>query len=366
MKLAAEAIYTKVMIKRRMFVHKILAIVSLFSLLNINFLVPFSLTDPIKGIYLTAKSVSTPAKFDQLTSLVENTGLNSIVIDIKDDEGRITYDSNLPIVHEIQSDRNAPIKDLGTVVETLKKKNIYTIARIVVFKDPYLAKKKPEWAIKNKNNHLWKDKSGVMWVDPHRKEVWDYSISIAQEVAQLGFDEVQWDYVRFPDYKNIDREVTFAPSPFHTKEDAIGGFLKYAYSKVKAPNLTISADVFGLTTSVNDDMGIGQKWETMTQHVDVISPMMYPSHYAEGTYGIPSPEATPYQLIKEGLKDAVEKNHKVQSQGKSVAKIRPWYQDFSMKVPYNQKEVQDQIRAGNKLGIHEYLLWNARNTYSFK
>ncbi|SEM77189.1 hypothetical protein SAMN05192533_105256 [Mesobacillus persicus] len=344
---------------------KVLTVLSLVTMLNINLLFPFSLTEPIKGIYLTAKSVSTESKFNDLTNLVANTGLNTMVIDIKDDEGRITYDSDLPLVNEIKSDQNAPIQDLASVVQILKKQDIYTIARIVVFKDPYLAKKKSEWAIKSKNNTLWKDKSGVMWVDPHRKEVWDYSISIAQEVTKLGFDEVQWDYVRFPDYKNIDKEVIFASSPFKTKEAAIGGFLKYSYSKVKTPTVTISADVFGLTTSVKDDMGIGQKWETMTQHVDVISPMMYPSHYAKGTYGIANPEADPYQLIKKGLKDAIEKNKKVQSQGKTVAKIRPWYQDFDMKVPYSLKEVQDQIHAGNELGINEYLLWNARNTYSF-
>lgn len=348
-----------------MFMSKVLTILSFLTMLNINFLFPFSLTEPIKGIYLTSKSVSTTDKFNELTSLVDNTGLNTMVIDVKDDEGKITYDSELPLVNEIQSDKNAPIKDLASVVQTLKEKNIYTIARIVVFKDPYLAKKKSEWAIKSKNRTLWKDKSGIMWVDPHRQEVWDYSISIAQEVSKFGFDEVQWDYVRFPDYKNIDKEVSFASSPFPTKEAAIGGFLQYAYSKVKTPNLTISADVFGLTTSVKDDMGIGQKWETMTQHVDVISPMMYPSHYAKGTYGIANPEASPYQLIKKGLQDAIAKNHEVQSQGKPVAKIRPWYQDFDMRIPYRIKEVQDQIRAGNELGITEYLLWNAGNTYTF-
>jgi hypothetical protein len=348
-----------------MFMSKVLTILSLFTMLNINFLFPFSFTEPVKGIYLTAKSVTTADKFNELTSLVGNTGLNTMVIDVKDDEGRVTYDSELPLVNEIQSDKNATIKDLASVVQTLKEKNIYTIARIVVFKDPYLAKKKSEWAIKSKNKTLWKDKSGIMWVDPHRQEVWDYSISIAQEVAKLGFDEIQWDYVRFPDYKNIEKEVTFAPSAFQTKEAAIGGFLKYAYSKVKTPSLTISADVFGLTTSVSDDMGIGQKWEIMTQHVDVISPMMYPSHYAKGTYRIANPEADPYQLIKKGLQDAIEKNNKVQSQGKPVAKIRPWYQDFDMAIPYSLKEVQDQIRAGNELGINEYLLWNAGNNYSF-
>lgn len=345
--------------------NKVLAVLSLFTMLNINLLFPFSLTEPIKGIYLTAKSVSTSDKFNGLTSLIENTGLNTMVIDVKNDEGMITYDSEIPLVNEIHSDQNAPIKNLASVVQSLKEKNIYTIARIVVFKDPYLAKKKSEWAIKSKNKTLWKDKSGIMWVDPHRQEVWDYSISIAQEVAQLGFDEIQWDYVRFPDYKNIDKEVTFTASPFQTKEAAIGGFLKNAYSKVKTPTLTISADVFGLTTSVHDDMGIGQKWETITQYVDVISPMMYPSHYAKGTYGIPNPEANPYQLIKKGLKDAIEKNNKVQSKGKSVAIIRPWYQDFDMKIPYTLNEVQYQIRAGNELGINDYLLWNASNTYSF-
>lgn len=340
-------------------------ILSILTVLNVDFLYPLSQTEPIKGIYLTAKTVSTESKFNGLMNVVDQTGLNAMVIDIKDDEGIVTYDSNLPLVNQIQSDHKAPIKNLSSVLQKLKEKDIYTIARIVVFKDPYLASKKTEWAIKRKDQAVWKDKKGIMWVDPYRKEVWDYAISIAKEVSALGFDEIQWDYVRFPDYKNLNNEVTFSPSSFQSKEAAIGGFLKYAYGHVKTPDTMISADVFGLTTSVNDDMGIGQKWETITQHVDIISPMMYPSHYSNGNYGIENPERNPYNLIKAGLKDAKEKNKRVQTAGKPVAKIRPWYQDFDMRVPYSLKEVQDQIRAGNELGINEYLLWNAGNEYSF-
>lgn len=351
--------------KENTFMFKALTLLSLVAMMNINFLYPLFQEKPVKGIYLHANSVSTESKFNELIKTVEKTSQNAMVIDVKNDDGMITYDSNIPLVNEIQSDKNAPIKDLASVLKTLKAKNIYTIARIVVFKDPYLAKKKTEWAIKNKKHALWKDKGGNMWVDPHRKEVWDYTISIAQEVSTLGFDEIQWDYVRFPDYKNLDKEVNFASSPYKSKEETIGGFLKYAYPKIKSPNVTISADVFGLTTSEKNDMGIGQRWEIITQYVDVISPMMYPSHYAKGNYGIADPESQPYQLIKAGLKDALKKNEEVKAQGKPVAKIRPWYQDFDMRVPYNIKQVQDQIKAGNELGITEYLLWNARNQYSY-
>jgi len=345
---------------------KLLAFLSIFTMLNVSFLNtewPTTPT-PIKGIYVTADSVTTDTKFRQLLKIIEKTDLNAMVIDVKDDEGMLTYNSDLSIVHKIQSDQNAPIKDLSKLLQKLKDKNIYTIARIVVFKDPYLAKKKPELAIKDKSGDLWKDASGIKWVDPHRQEVWNYNISIAKEVAQLGFDEIQWDYVRFPDYKNIDEEVTFAPSGYKSKEATIGGFLQHAYTKLKTPKITISADVFGLTTSVKNDMGIGQRWETIAQFVDVISPMMYPSHYADGNYGIPSPEANPGLLIKAGLKDAITKNKNSFSQGKSIAVIRPWLQDFSMKVPYSLKEVNAQIRAANDLGINEYLLWNAKNEYS--
>lgn len=344
--------------------YKIIAFVLILIFLNINCLFTNAYAAPIKGIYVNASSVKDEVKFNKLIQLVDQTGINAMVIDIKDDNGKVTYDSKLPLVNQIQSDQNPPIKNLAAIIQKLKEKNIYTIARIVVFKDPYLAKSKPEWAIKTKKQTIWKDASGIMWIDPHRKEVWDYCTSIAQEVAQLGFDEIQWDYVRFPDYKNIDREVVFANSPYRSKEEAIEGFLTFAYPKVKQKNVTISADVFGLTTSAKDDMGIGQKWERITQHVDVISPMMYPSHYANGSYGINQPESKPYQLIKEGLKDAKEKNSKISSQGKHTAIIRPWYQDFDMKVPYTLKHVQDQIRAGNEQGIPDYLLWSAKSNYS--
>jgi hypothetical protein len=345
--------------------YKVFTIISLLLIFNLSSPYLNSQAETMKGIYLTANSISTEAKFNHFVNLIMRTGLNTVVIDVKNDEGMVTYDSNLPLVNQVQSDKGAPIKNLPSIIQKLKDKNIYTIARIVVFKDPYLAKNKPEWAIKRKNQTLWKDAKGVMWIDPYRKEVWDYSISIAREVAQLGFDEIQWDYVRFPDYKNLDNEVSFPYSKERSKEEAIEGFLKYAYSTLKNKNLTISADVFGLTTTAKDDMGIGQKWERITQHVDVISPMMYPSHYANGAYGIANPENNPYQLIKEGLKDAIEKNNNVKSKGKSAAKIRPWYQDFDKKIPYDLTQVQEQINAGKELGIGDYLLWNARNEYSF-
>lgn len=334
-------------------------------IMNVNFLFIDAQAKTIKGIYLHAYSVSNETKFYELVNLIENTGLNTMVIDVKNDDGLVTYDSKLPLVHQLQSDQHAPIKDIASVLQKLKEKDIYTIARIVVFKDPYLAKKKPEWAIKRKNQTLWKDAKGTMWIDPNRKEVWDYCISIAQEVAELGFNEIQWDYVRFPDYKNLNKEAVFQNSPYKSKEVAIEEFLKYAYSKVKSTDLTISADVFGLTATAKDDMGIGQRWERIIQHVDVISPMMYPSHYTNGAYGIANPESNPYQLVTEGLQDAIEKNSRIQSKGRHVAKIRPWYQDFDVKVPYTLKQVQEQIHAGNDLEIRDYLIWSARNDYSF-
>lgn len=321
----------------------------------------------VKGIYVTAPNVANQTTFHQLLQLVKETELNGMVIDIKDDLGRLTYSSQTPLLIEIQEKQKAVIPDLKETLQTLQEEDIYSIARIVVFKDPLLAQKKPEWAIQQKNGKPWKDPKGLLWVDPYRQEVWDYTIQVAKEVAQLGFDEIQFDYVRFPDHpKRLNREAIFPTAQERSKADAIAQFLNYAKKELEGFPVVLSADVFGLTTTARDDMGIGQEWNKMIAHLDVISPMMYPSHYAKGSYGIRSPDDNPHQTIEEGLKDALEKNKEAASSLNQVARIRPWYQDFSFRKKYNREDVLAQIEAGRELGVEEFLLWNQGNRYSFR
>jgi len=322
-----------------------------------------------KGLYVTGNTASNQ-KIDGLINLLQQSELNALVIDVKEDAGYVTYKSKVPQVMEITSDRKNFISDIDVLLQRLKENNIYTIARIVTFKDPFFAGAKPEIAMQRKNGGVWRDNKGVSWVDPFQKEVWDYNIAIAKEAIEKGFDEIQFDYVRFPENgAKVNREVAFDNPENKSKAEVIADFLTYAKEELKDYPIFISADVFGLTTTVVDDMGIGQQWELITQAVDYISPMMYPSHYANRTYGLPIPDAYPYETIKFGLLDAIKKNNKLLAEGKQVAIIRPWYQDFTAtwvqgNIKYGPSEVNKQIQAGYELNINEYLMWNASNNYS--
>ncbi|HZG14170.1 MAG TPA: putative glycoside hydrolase [Candidatus Bathyarchaeia archaeon] len=322
-----------------------------------------------KGIYLTGWSAGN-SNFQKLLNLVNETELNAMVIDMKEDEGRVTYQSGIPLVKEVKSDGTRFIHDIDQMMQTLKENHVYTIARIVCFKDPFLAGKKLDWAMKRKTGGVWSDKKGVVWIDPYRKEVWDYNIALAKEAAMKGFNEIQFDYVRFPDNgKKVDQEVAFYQQSGRAKQQVISDFLAYARKELAPYNVYISADIFGLVTSVTDDMGIGQKWELVSPHVDYVSPMMYPSHYANGTYGLAIPDARPYETIYHGLQDAQKKDQTLMAKQLHPAIIRPWYQDFTARwvkghIPYGPREVQAQIKAGRDLGVEEYLIWDAGNTYS--
>jgi hypothetical protein len=322
-----------------------------------------------KGIYLTGWSAGN-SNFQKLLNLVNQTELNAMVIDMKEDEGRVTYKSGIPLVQQTKADGTRFIADIDQLLQTMRENHVYPIARIVCFKDPYLAGKKQEWAMQRKTGGIWSDSKGVVWIDPYRKEVWDYNIAIAKEAAKKGFKEIQFDYVRFPDNgKRVDQEVAFYQQNGRTKQQVIAEFLAYARKELAPYHVYLSADIFGLVPSVSDDMGIGQKWELVSPHVDYLSPMMYPSHYANGTYGLAVPDARPYETIRNGLQDARKKDAIVKAQHQRPAIIRPWYQDFTAKwvkghIPYGPREVLAQIRAGQELGVDQYLIWNAGNSYS--
>jgi hypothetical protein len=323
----------------------------------------------VKGLYVSGPSVGLKERFNHLINLIDKTELNTMVIDVKEDSGFITYDSNVKLANAISADKNEFIKDIKDKVKILKNKGIYTIARVVVFKDPQLAKTKPELAMKRKDGTLYYS-GGVPWVDPYKKEVWDYVINVAKEAAIAGFDEIQFDYVRFPENgKAVDAEVNFDNPNHISKEQNIANFVSYASGELKPYGVYISADVFGLVTSVDDDMGIGQKWELLSPELDYISPMTYPSHYGPGVYGFAIPDAHPYGVIKKAMEDALKKNELLKTKGQRAAIIRPWFQDFTATwvpghIPYGAKEVTEQIRAAKELGIRQYIIWSPGNQYS--
>ncbi|MFM1655520.1 putative glycoside hydrolase [Brevibacillus sp. B_LB10_24] len=323
----------------------------------------------VKGIYVTGRSAGN-GNFQRLLNLVAHSELNAMVIDVKEDAGRITYNSEVPLAKEIGADKTRFIPDIDQLISTLQEHHIYPIARIVCFKDPLLARKRTDWAIQRKEGGLYQDRKGVNWIDPYRTEVWEYNIALAKEAARKGFKEIQFDYVRFPaGGKQIDQEVKYYKQESATKQQVIANFLRYARKELAPYQVSISADVFGLVPSVSNDMGIGQKWELISPEVDAICPMMYPSHYANGTYGLSLPDAKPYETIYRGLADGQQKNQAISANGLKPAVIRPWYQDFTATwvkghIPYGAREVQAQIKAGKDRGVDQYLIWDAKNTYS--
>ncbi len=320
----------------------------------------------VKALYLTGHTVGYKERYLQDLKLIEDTELNAVVIDVKDDNGKMSYQSDIAIINEVDSYyRPVPIDDIKAVLAELKSKNIYPIARIVVFKDPYLARAKSEWAIQANSGGLWTEK-GVAWINPFQEEVWDYNIAIAKEAALLGFREIQFDYIRFPENAaRVDREAYYPGQNGRIKDDAVKGFLKRAKEQLADYNVHFACDVFGvIATSWGDSDQIGQIWETFAPEVDYQCPMPYPSHYGPGYFGFPVPDANPEGTITRAMTDALKRNAPLEN----PAIIRPWLQAFTADwvtghIPYGAREVRLQIDAALNLGIDEYMIWDPSNVY---
>lgn len=306
-------------------------------------------------------------RFERAVALALETEVNALVIDVKDDSGLMTYESNLDIVQEVYGNRGVRINDVKAMLEKLKDYDIYTIARIVTFKDENFAVQKPDHSIQLKNGGVWKDYSGTSWVNPFDKYVWNYNIAIAKEAALNGFDEIQFDYVRFPDNAKAYNPITHFPGRNdREKDEAIGDFLEYAEMELVDYKVHTAADVFGLITRNWDDEpeDIGQTWIEMAPFVEYMCPMVYPSHYGEWWYGFEVPDAHPYGVLKGSMKEAIEKNAAIESD----TIIRPWIQGFTAgwiegHIFYSPTKIRDQILASKELGINEYLIWDPGNTY---
>jgi len=304
-------------------------------------------------------------KFERIVGIAVGTEINGLVINVKDDNGFITYESQVEIVREMNENTAIPIKDVEKMLKVLKEYDIYSIGRIVTFKDKHFAVAKPEHAIQSKTGGTWLDPNSgnIPWINPFDKYVWDYNIAIAKEAALIGFDEIQFDYVRFPDgAKKYNLITEFPGREGRDKDEAIADFLKYAREELEPYNVNIGADVFGIITRTWDDYpeDIGQSWILIGEHVDSICPMVYPSHYSTGWYNLENPNAEPYKVVKGAMEEAQEKN----SSMKKPPVIRSWIQDFDWAgIEYGPKEVRDQIIAAKELGLAEYMVWNPKNVY---
>lgn len=322
--------------------------------------------DTIRGLYVN-RWAAIGARMWELIDVARRTEVNTLVIDVKDDRGLVLYPSGVQIAREIGADTVNPMRlsRMRAVLDTMRKYRIYPIARIVVAKDPLLARAKPAWAVKRADapNTPWLDKNGIPWLDPHYEGVWRYSAELACEAVALGFSEVQFDYVRFPDEKRMWREATFPLANGRTRARVIREQLMTMREWLRPLGVPVTADVFGLTTSDSTDMGIGQRWEDFIDAVDVVLPMTYPSHYAPGSYGLGNPNAHPYAVIDRALEDAKRRSAGIPG----AAKVIPWYQDFTLGSPrYGMEQVRAQMRAGMDNGIPDWILWNPRSRYSIE
>lgn len=321
----------------------------------------------VKGIYVTAPVTGTNY-MDKLIQLVDTTEINAMVIDVKDDHGRVSYLMEDTIAGEIGADSKL-IPNIDDFIKQLKEKEIYLIARIVAFKDPYLAEQRQDWAIKNKDGSIYRDNNNEGWVNPYKKEVWDYLAEIASNAAEKGFDEIQFDYIRFSTGKGMS-EVDFgAEATGISKEEIITGFTKYIYEKLKPLGVYVSADVYGTIISSAQDAGlVGQNYVEMAKYLDYICPMIYPSHFGKGNYGIENPDLEPYNIIRKVLTASKEKLSQI-PEGEHQAIVRPWLQDFTATwikphLKYGPDELRAQIEGVYSVGYEEWLLWNAGCKYS--
>jgi hypothetical protein len=319
---------------------------------------------PLRGLYVN-RWAALGDRMWQLIGVAKTTEINALVIDVKDDRGLVLYRSRVPLAREIAADTTMPMRAerVRAVLDTMRRNGIYPIARIVVVKDPLLASKKLAWSIKRRDapDSPWLDKNGNPWLDANQPGVWDYAADLAEEAVALGFSEVQFDYVRFPDEKRLVSEAIFPLAQGRVRAQVIRDQLGRLRKRVTAMGVPMTIDVFGLTTSDSTDMGIGQRWEMFVDQADAVLPMTYPSHYAPGSYGVAVPNAHPYEIIGHALRDAKRRTAGIGG----AARIVPWYQDFTLGAPrYGVEQVRAQIRAGHDAGFDEWLLWNPGSRYT--
>lgn len=318
----------------------------------------------VRGIYMTSWVAGVPSLRENLVKIIDDTEINSIVIDIKDYSGKIVYEVSDPNLKNFGSEE-IRVKDLRDFIERLHKKNIYVIGRVAVFQDAYFVKKRPDLAVKTKDGSgVWKDRKGISWIDAGSRDYWDYIISIAKESRKIGFDEINFDYIRFPSDGNM-QDISFPQGSTTPKAIVLRNFFEYLHDNLKDSGLKISADLFGMTTSAKDDMGIGQIIENALPYFDYVMPMVYPSHYPPSFEGYADPEAHPYEIIKYAMQSAVDRSELLASTTQGhTAELRPWLQDFGLHITYGPTEVKAQIQATYDVGLNSWILWSPSNRYT--
>ena len=312
-----------------------------------------------KGLYLSIYGIGSKLLRNRALELLDGTELNALVVDVKGDRGLIPYPSRVELAQRIGARQVTTVRDMPGVIQSLKARDVYLIARIVVFKDDLLAAARPDLAVRTAGGDSFFDREKLRWVDPSQREVWDYNLDIAEEAAALGFDEIQFDYVRFPDRRGLRFSV---PNDERHRVEAISGFLAAARERLRPYNVFVAADLFGYIAWNANDTDIGQTLAGTAPHLDYLCPMLYPSGFQFGIPGYRNPVANGYQIVNLSLKRAGART------GISPLRFRPWLQSFRDyafdRRPHGAQEIRDQIRAAEDFGSAGWMLWNPRNAYS--
>lgn len=338
----------------------------------------------VKGIYMTSCVAGSTSLRGNLLKLIDRTELNAVVIDVKSYDGRISF---MPVADNLKPAAQGGgcfVKDLQDFIDVLHGQGIYVISRIAVFQDQFMVKHKPEWAVKKASatSTVWTDYKGISWIDPSVKPYWEYIVSIAREAYAIGVDEINFDYIRFPADGNM-KDIYYPWSGQKKKTDVMREFYEYLHRELSPEGMTISADLFGMTATNEDDLNIGQVLEDALPNFDYISPMVYPSHYPSGFYNLGDPNKHVYEVVKISMDRAVARtvatstvvflpDARIGTSTPAVYakpsfdkdKIRPWLQDNNYPVTYTPEMVRAQIQATYDSGLDSWLLWNAGNRYT--
>lgn len=319
--------------------------------------------ESVKALYMTSWVAGTASIRERLITLIDTTEANAVVIDIKDASGKVSFSIDAEPFITLGSTENR-IPNIRELIARLHDMNIYVIGRVAVFQDPYLITKWPEEAVHEKADpsKLWRDHKGIGWFDAGSQKVWDYVIDIAEESYAVGFDEINFDYIRFPSDGNM-QNISFPLSEGKPKPEVLESFFKYVHEHLRVgPHpMVISADLFGMTATNTDDLGIGQVLERAAPYFDFIDPMVYPSHFPNGWNGYKNPAEMPYEVIKITMDKAGDR---VEAMGLPRTIIRPWLQDFNLGATYTAEMVAAQIQATYDAGLTSWLMWDPRNNYT--
>ncbi len=327
----------------------------------------------VKGIYVSAFGAGDRRLMGGLIDLVDRTELNAMVIDIKEGRGELAFRPKSAALQPYAAAKPA-LGDLPTFLKPLKEKKIYTIARDFVFQDPTFAERMTQWAVQRQSGGIWRDRKGIPWLDAGCAEVWKYNVAVAQEAYDAGFDEIQFDYIRFPTDGDLKSMVFPCFPDSKEKWQQMGEFFSYLDHELRVRRkIPISVDLFGLTMDQADyDLGIGQRLRDALPHFDFISPMTYPSHYASGFEGFVNPADHPYEVVRKSMSDGQRFRAGLQtattdgaaSASAKLGAFRPWLQAFDLGAVYDRSKIQAQISAAMENGASGWLLWNASNRYS--